>query len=181
GDGFLDLYVQYFGIDSIFHDIGKVSTKMVNGKPTFMGRFAKRLQMIEGMVMEVGEPDMIYHNNGKGHFLPIAWEDLFLDESGKPMAPQPDFGLAIQIRDINGDGLPDIYLCNDFQTPDRCWLNDGSGHYRPIDPLAIRGMSYASMGVDFGDLDRDGNLDYFTLEMLSRDHFRHLSHSSPME
>jgi len=29
----------------------------------------------------------------------------------------------------------------------------------------FRNMSYASMGVDFGDLDRDGQMDFFTVEM----------------
>jgi hypothetical protein len=180
GDGFLDLYVAYYGIEAILRDIGKFSTKLENGKPVVMGRYAKRLRILDGVVLEVGEPDFIYRNSG-GQFQSVPWEKIFLDEAGKPMAAQPDFGLAVQIRDINGDGLPDIYVCNDFQTPDRCWINDGAGHFRPIDALALRGMSYASMGVDFGDLDRDGNLDFFTLEMLSRDHSPHLSHASPME
>ena len=30
-------------------------------------------------------------------------------------------------RDINQDGLADIYVCNDFAEPDRIWLNQGQG------------------------------------------------------
>src|SRR5262249_51807469 len=73
----------------------------------------------------------------------------------------------------------DIYVCNDFQTRDRFWLNDGAGRFREIDALALRNMSYASMGVDFAALDRDGYLDFITVEMLSRDHARHLREMSP--
>src|SRR5256885_7824324 len=28
-------------------------------------------------------------------------------------------------RDMNEDGAPDIYVCNDFSSPDRVWINDG--------------------------------------------------------
>jgi hypothetical protein len=91
-----------------------------------------------------------------------------------------DFGLSVQIRDINEDGYPDIYVCNDFQTPDRAWLNDGHGHFRAMPRLALRNMSYASMGVDFADIDRDGRLDFITVEMLSRDHAHRLRQASSM-
>ena len=91
-----------------------------------------------------------------------------------------DFGLSVQIRDINGDGFPDIYLCNDFHTPDRAWLNNGHGRFRAVPRVAIRNMSYASMGVDFADIDRDGWVDFVTVEMLSREHARRLRQLSSM-
>ncbi len=28
-------------------------------------------------------------------------------------------------RDLNGDGAPGLYVCNDFFTPDRIWINQG--------------------------------------------------------
>jgi hypothetical protein len=180
GDGDLDLYVCYFGIEAILRDGGAYSTRTVNGQPVVTGRFAKRLKIVGGSMIELGEPDVLYLNDGQARFTPVAWNTAFRDEDDRPMSPPPDFGLAIQMRDINGDGSPDLYLCNDFQTPDRVWLGDGSGTFKAIDRLAIRNMSYASMGVDFGDLDRDGHLDYFTVEMLSREHTRHLRQSSPM-
>jgi len=37
------------------------------------------------------------------------------------------------------------------------------------------------MGVDFADLDRDGHLDFITVEMLSLDHSWHLRQSSPTQ
>jgi hypothetical protein len=73
-------------------------------------------------------------------------------------------------RDINGDGAPDIYVCNDFKSPDRIWINDGRGHFRAIAPLAIRQTCLSSMGVDFADINRDGYDDIFIVDMLSRRH-----------
>ena len=195
GDGDLDIYVCYFGIEAILRDGGAYSTRTVNGQPVVTGRFAKRLKIINGTIVEFGDPDVLYLNDGSARFSPVAWNAAFRDEDGRPMTPPLDFGLAVQVRDINADGAPDIYVCNDFQTPDRVWLNTGSVRgipsdgiprtdpgplFKAIDRLAIRNMSYASMGVDFGDLDRDGELDFFTVEMLSRDHARHLRQSSPM-
>jgi len=181
GDANLDLYVCYFGIEAILRDGGAYSFATVNGQPVATGRYAKRLKVINGKIYEYGEPDILYRNDGQAHFSPVKWEDAFRDEAGHPVSPPPDFGLAVQIRDIDGDGTPDIYVCNDFQTPDRVWLNDGTGHFKAIDRLALRNMSYASMGVDFGDLDRDGQLDFITVEMLSREHAHHLRQLSPMD
>ena len=180
GDGTLDLYVLYFGVEAILRDGGAYSLSTVNGRPTVTGRYARRLKIIGGTIQEFGEPDILYRNEGQARFSPVPWESAFRDEEGRPMPAPLDFGLAVQIRDINGDGLPDIYVCNDFQTPDRVWLGDGAGHFKAVDRLALRNMSYASMGVDFGDLDRDGHLDFLTVEMLSRDPAHHLRQASPM-
>src|SRR5437867_1853602 len=156
GDGNLDLYVAYFGIEAILRDGGAYGFRMANGLPVVTGRYAKRLKIAGGRLQELGEPDMLLLNDGHAHFPPAQRESGFRDEDGHPMAPPPDFGLAVQVRDIDSDGTPDIYVCNDFQTPDRVWLNDGAGHFHGVGRLALRNMSYASMGVDFADIDRDG-------------------------
>ena len=173
GDGDLDLYVANYGAMAILRAGGKAGLKQVNGKWQVTGPYTDRLRYVEGRLEEVGEPDVLYLNEGQGHFKAVPWNsEWFLDYDGKPMPPPWDFGLSVQIRDINEDGFPDIYVCNDFQTVDRIWINDGTGHFRLLPKLAVRCQPFASMGVDFADIDRDGRLDFFVVEMLSRDHSR---------
>jgi hypothetical protein len=80
--------------------------------------------------------------------------------------------LAAQFRDFNGDGAPDLYVCNDFHTPDRFWLNDGHGRFIHTSPTVVRHASFGSMAVDFADINLDGALDFFVGDMLSRDYSR---------
>src|SRR6185369_5596277 len=162
GDGTLDLYVANYGATSILRSGGALNISTgPDGKPVVRGRYAQRIKIIDGTMYELGEPDALYLNDGKGNFKAVSWTDgTFLDENGKPLAAAPwDQGLAVLFRDINQDRFPDIYVCNDAFTPDRCWINDGRGRFRALSTLALRQTSYFSMGGDFGDLDRDGHDD----------------------
>ncbi|HXG47489.1 MAG TPA: VCBS repeat-containing protein [Methylomirabilota bacterium] len=170
GDGDVDVYVSNYGALAILRAGGKADLKQVNGRWEVTGPYANRLRYVDGRLEEVGEPDVLYRNDGRGRFAPVPWNsEWFRDYDGKPMPAPWDFGLGVQIRDINDDGFPDIYVCNDFQTVDRVWLNDGTGRFRLLPRLAMRNQPFASMGVDFADIDRDGNLDFFVVEMLARD------------
>lgn len=172
GDGDLDLYVANYGENTILRGGGNFSIRMVKGKPVVGGRFATRLKIVDGKLIEVGEVDDFYLNDGAGKFIPVSWLDgRFLDEDGNPLDRLLwDYGLSVQIRDINQDGKPDIYVANDFQTPNRIWINLGGGKFRLIPRLSVRKLPYASMGVDFSDIDRNGWLDFIDIEMMSREH-----------
>ncbi|OLD42899.1 MAG: hypothetical protein AUI63_08275 [Gemmatimonadetes bacterium 13_1_40CM_2_60_3] len=173
GDGSLDLYVANYGVTSIIRSGGALNvTTEADGRTVVRGRYAQRIKIVDGMMYELGEPDVLYLNDGKGKFKPVSWTDgTFLDENGKPLASAPwDQGLAVLFRDINQDGFPDIYVCNDAFTPDRCWINDGHGRFRALPTLALRQTSYFSMGADFADIDRDGYDDFLVVDMQSRQH-----------
>ncbi len=116
------------------------------------------------------DPDGFYVNDGKGHFTLESWtKGRFLDETGKPLTSAPEyFGLSAKFTDVNGDGAPDLYVCNDFEDPDMFWLNDGTGTFRSVPRLAVRSTSNSSMAVDFSDVDRDGNVDILVADMLGR-------------
>ncbi len=115
------------------------------------------------------ERDLFFLNDGTGHFTrtPVLGP-RFRDERGVPLAVDPDyFGLAARFYDVNGDGAPDLYVCNDLEDPDQFWLNDGRGNFQLAPPMTLRATSNTCMSVDFGDINRDGYVDLFTTDMLS--------------
>jgi len=170
GNGTLDLYVVNYRTDDI-RDHSRIPVQFVNGKMMVPPQYQGRLFFENGKLQEYGEPDILYLNDGHGHFSPMAWTNgVFLDDQGRALAQAPaDWGLTATFRDLNGDGAPDLYVCNDYWTPDRLWINDRRGHFKAIAPLAIRHTSENSMGVDVADIDRDGHPDILVLDMLGRD------------
>src|SRR5947207_11544813 len=80
GDGTLDLYVANNRTDDI-RDRGEVDVKMVNGRLAIPPWYKDRLLIIDGKLNEYGEPDLMYRNDGQGHFAAVSWTDgTFLDE-----------------------------------------------------------------------------------------------------
>lgn len=174
-DGDLDVYVANYRATTI-RSTG-LQVLVVNGRRVLRPQDREFYELTrEGMILEHGEPDYLYLNDGMAHFSVLPWADgHFRDEDGKPITAAPkDWSLSAMFRDMNGDGAPDLYVCNDFQSPDRIWLNDGRGNFNALPRLAMRNMSTFSMGVDFADLDRDGHDDFLVLDMLSRDHARRM-------
>ncbi|HUD47004.1 MAG TPA: VCBS repeat-containing protein [Candidatus Baltobacteraceae bacterium] len=173
GDGTLDLYVADNRVENS-RDVAalqQIQMLRVNGRDTVAPSMSDRFVFTNGTVQEYGEPSLLYLNDGKGRFTPVSWTNgAFLDESGQPLtAPPRDWSLTAAFHDVNGDGAPDLYVCDDYWTPDRFWINDGKGHFRACPPLALRHTSKFSMGVDFADLDRSGRVDFFVVDMLNRD------------
>lgn len=123
---------------------------------------------------EYGAKDELYINNGDGSFQKADDIDYFLSADGRKTGLSRDWGLTAKFQDINDDGYPDLYVANDFWTPDRLWINQGDGTFRQMDRNTIRSMSFASMGIDFSDINRDGRIDFFVTEMLSNSHQRRL-------
>src|SRR6266480_1907821 len=194
-DGDLDLYVANYRTSTIRDQPNtRFSIRTVNGKPQVSAvdgrpisdpdlkhRFDYSVAMNAGSgnfnLQENGEPDALYLNDGRGHFTPVSWTSgAFLDEYGKPLQLPPfDWGLSVMMRDLNGDGRPDVYVCNDFKSPDRIWINQGHGQFKAAPRAAFRHTSLASMAVDAADINRDGFYDILVVDMLSREHRRRLS------
>mgnify|MGYP001946482751 CR=1 FL=1 len=129
---------------------------------------------------ETGEVDALYLNRGDGTFEKAQdLERRFLGAAGAPAGLAPDWGLAAKFQDLNQDGRADLYVANDFWTPDRLWLGQGDGTFRAAEKLALRSASFSAMAVDFSDVNRDGALDFFVAEMLSARHQRRLRQHIP--
>ena len=181
GDGDLDLYIANYKAKSVrdmysperlvFDSVARES----NGEQIIRSEFRDhyRLMTKNGNVVpvEFGEPDQFYLNDGAGRFTAVPFTSgRFLQHSGEPLGdPLFDWGLTVRFHDMDGDGDPDLYVSNDFESPDRFWLNDGTGRFRLAQPLAMRVTSGATMAMDFSDIDRDGDIDFMLLDMLDLD------------
>ena len=173
GDGDLDLYVANYRRTTARDETQRVNiTRRGSGfeVPVHLReRFvAEATDRGNAMLVELGEPDVLYRNLGGGRFEPVSWTGGdFRDENGLTLIQPPrDWGLSAMFRDLNGDGFPDLYVCNDFSSPDRIWLNNGKGQFQAARSIALRKTSWASMAVDFADINRDGLDDIFVAEML---------------
>ncbi len=198
GDGDLDMYVATYvkmGLKeatapAIYERLVETELdKLRRGlapDPVFAGMFTVTSNVVDGElkfdVRENGAQDTLYLNDGRGGFRAVADDEgRFRDEDGKVIPMPKDWGLCATFRDVGKDGDPDLYVCNDFQSPDRFWINDGSGRFQLASKLALRRTSYFSMGVDFADINRDGHLDFITVDMLSRDHSRRKTQMGDMQ
>jgi hypothetical protein len=178
GDGALDLYVANYRSTTI-RSTG-LDLLEVNGKLQLKPEDRDQFELTPGGgLFELGEPHILYLNDGKGHFAAVPWTNgVFMEAGDRPLSAVPrDWGLSVMFRDINEDGAPDLYVCNDFASPDRVWINDGTGHFHALSPLALRCASTFSMGIDFADVNRDGHDDFLVVDMLSREHPRRITQS----
>jgi hypothetical protein len=102
--------------------------------------------------------NLLYRNNGDGTFSDISVASGIAEPVGH-------YGLGVLVTDVNGDGLPDIYVACD-QTPSLLYMNQGRGKFE--DEAMLRGValdangrSLSGMGADAGDYDGSGRLSLF--------------------
>jgi hypothetical protein len=100
---------------------------------------------------------LLFHNNGDG---------TFTDRSAAAgLAAHPGKGLGVAINDFDRDGWPDILVAND-SSPQQLFRNNHDGRFEEIALAAgiaydDDGRTFAGMGVDAADYDRDGWPDVF--------------------
>ncbi len=107
--------------------------------------------------------DKLYENvNGK-----------YVDISNKAkILMDKSFGLNPQVGDFNNDGFLDVYVCNDFKSPDFLYINKGGSSFEESIKDVFKHTSYYSMGSDVSDFNNDGLSDLISLDMSPSDYFR---------
>lgn len=108
--------------------------------------------------------DKLYINDG-GKFTDISEKSGI---KGNAMG----FGLGIIASDINRDGWMDIYVSNDYIENDYIYINNGDGTFTEKMTDMLQHLSHFSMGLDIADMNNDGLVDIFTLDMLPEDNMR---------
>lgn len=114
---------------------------------------------------------VLYKNTGNDKFIDVT------DEAGIGLTGFPN---AVSASDFNNDGWTDLYVANDFYAPDFLFLNNKDGSFTNIANKAFNHMSYYSMGVDVSDINNDGFMDVFVVDMVAEDNFRLKANMSGM-
>ena len=151
-DGYLDLYVANYVDFSLEHP----RETLIPYLPVGAG---------QGAMADVtayphpdgfnGAADVLYRNRGDGTFADVTRKAGVYNPEGK--------GMGMACGDYDNDGDVDLYVANDL-TPNFLYRNNGDGTF--TDVALLTGVAYSedgkaesSMGVDFGDYDRDGYMD----------------------
>ncbi|MEX2602418.1 MAG: VCBS repeat-containing protein [Balneolaceae bacterium] len=88
------------------------------------------------------------------------------------------FGLSASVADVNRDGLPDLYIANDFFERDYFYLNNGDGTFREVLDDQLQTISSSSMGSDIADLTNNGWPDIYVADMYPKNEMRRKSKMS---
>ncbi|MHC4548721.1 MAG: CRTAC1 family protein [Planctomycetota bacterium] len=137
GDGDLDLHVcNYLAFDPEFNEY--------YGPEGFPGPSSY-----------LGQPSLLYRNNGDGSFTEVTKEAGVWKTDGR--------GMGASVVDIDGDGRPDIFEAND-NMQNYLFHNVGEGRFAEIgvDALVAYGQggeNTAAMHASVGDYDGDGRFD----------------------
>ena len=199
GDGYLDIYVCYSGKGN---EASRKNELFINQQDnTFIDEaekygLADPANSIQAAFFDFdldGDLDMylLNHNTQVINEIdfdakrkdrnPLAGDKLFrndggvftdISESAGIMGNSMGFGLGIAVADINEDGFPDLHVSNDYIEPDYLYINNGDGTFSESLTEKLQHISYFSMGSDISDVNNDGLVDIFTLDMLPEEDIR---------
>ena len=104
------------------------------------------------------KPNFLFHNKGNGTFEDISLlSGTAIGEPGKPEA-----GMGVDMDDYDANGLLDIVVTNYELETNGLYRNLGEGTFidsRSPAGIAEPSLLFLAFGVDFADLDQDGDVD----------------------
>jgi hypothetical protein len=120
-------------------------------------------------------PNFLLHNNGDGTFTDVALlAGVAYNENGKAVA-----GMGVDFRDIDNDGLPDIFLTAMYGDSFPVYRNSGKGQFEDVaETTGIAAMTtrFTAWGTGIFDFDNDGNKDMFAAGSAILDNSMEVNH-----
>ena len=172
-DGDLDVYVVCYrlvyatGVPD--EEIYTVQNGQIHVKPQYERYYvAIRLKGKNVYVTECGREDYLFRNEGPD----VEGDITFTDVTKQAGIDGGLMGISAAWWDYNEDGYPDLYVANDFEHADRLYRNRGDGTFENEIRYVVPHSAYSAMGSSIADVDDNGHLDLFVLDMASTTHFK---------
>lgn len=169
-DGDLDLFVATYRPFDFAVEYGTPELELVDNEVRIPEQYQDWLEIVPtnsgATIRQLGETDLLYRNNGDGTFEEVS------QQAGIDV---PYWGLSATFTDIDNDGWPDLYVTNDFWSPDQFYRNNGDGTFSDVAIDQLQHTPMYAMGIDFADINNDGLTDYFIGDMMSRDHTKRMT------
>lgn len=161
-----------YSIQSVFFDYdldGDLDMYLLNHpNPSFKAKEGKK--HMEDIKSGRIQSDIFYENvNG-----------VFVDKSKAANLVNFGYRHGIAVGDINKDGYPDLYISSDFEEPDVLAINQGNKTFKNEIDTYFSHISYNSMGNEMIDINNDGLLDIYVVDMAPSDHFRSKAYMKSM-
>ncbi len=153
-----------FSIQSYFFDYdkdGDLDMFLINHRADFLNSINLKA-ILDDKSFYPQTSDHLYRNDGT----------KFTDVTLKSGLLNKEFSLSASIGDYNNDGWLDIYVANDFITPDKLYINNKNGTFSNQINTQLKHISYSSMGSDLADINNDFLPDLMVLDMSAEDHSR---------
>jgi hypothetical protein len=119
--------------------------------------------------------NFLYHNNGDGSFTEVGiLGGVSYNQDGKSVA-----GMGVDFRDLDNDGLPDIFETDMFGDSFLLFRNAGKGLFEDISQtshITSGSLRITGWGTGIYDLDNDGWKDIFTSNCAILDNSEVLDH-----
>ena len=153
-----------FSVQSYFFDYdkdGDLDMYLINHRVDFLNSINLEV-ILKDQDFFPQTSDHLYKNDG----------DVFTDVTINSGIMNKEFSLSAAIGDYNNDGWLDVYVANDFITPDKLYINNKNGTFSNQIDQRLKHISYSSMGSDIADINNDLLPDLMVLDMSAEDHSR---------
>lgn len=164
GDGTFTEKAKDYGLDDAGNSVqatffdydkdGDLDLYVANYPPTIFNAPADLYIYKMNNTLDI-ESDHLYRNDG----------DIFTNVTDEAGVRSFGLSLSATVGDLNNDSWPDIYISNDFMSPDYLYINNQDGTFREVVKESTTHTAFYGMGVDIADYNNDGYLDIFQVDM----------------